>query len=58
LIDALALIIGVTGATGDFFPFDLYPGGLENAASSGGNFGADAFTGDERNFVFHGGISL
>jgi len=58
LIDALALIIGVTGATGDFFPLDLYPGGFENAARSGGNFGADAFTGDERNFVVQSGISL
>ena len=58
LIHALALITGVTGATGDFLPLDLDARSFENAARSGGYFGADAFAGNERNFVFHGSISL
>ena len=58
LIDALSLVGGLIGAAGDYFPLDLHTRGFQNAACGGGHFRADAFTGNKRNWMLHGRISL
>src|SRR5690349_6971708 len=58
LIDALALVRGLADTPANLFPRDFDAGGFQNAPRGGGDFGADAFAGDKRNFVFHGGILL
>ena len=54
--DELALFGGFVGASLDFFPIDFGSGRFEDAARGGGHFRADAFAGDQRDFVSDHGI--
>ena len=58
LIDGLAFFRGFVGAGFEFFPVDLDACGFQDAADGGGDFGADAFAGDQCDLVSHGCIVL
>ena len=49
---------GAFGAGVNFFPVNLDAGGFQDAANGAGDFGADAFAGEQRNFVSHRCILL
>ena len=54
--DELAFFGGFVGAGFNFFPVDFRSCSLEDAARGGGDFRADAFAGDQRDFVSDHGI--
>src|ERR1700682_3925183 len=58
LIDELTGFGGTVGARSELFPVDLHAGGVNNAASGGCHFRADAFPGDQRDFMSHACIVL
>jgi hypothetical protein len=58
LVDELTGFGGAVGAGGKFFPVDLNAGGVDDALGRGGNFGTDAFAGNQRDFVSHMRIVL
>jgi hypothetical protein len=58
LIDELAGFGGAVGARGKFFPLDWHSGGIDDALGGRRNLGADAFAGDNCDFVAHGCIVL
>ena len=50
----LVFLVGL-GAGGEGFPIELEAGSFEDTNGGGGDFGADAVAGDERDFVCHAG---
>src|ERR1700681_2494644 len=58
LIDELTGFGGTVGARSELFPVDLHAGGINNAARGGWHFRADAFPGDQRDFMSHACIVL
>jgi hypothetical protein len=58
LIDQLAGLGGFIGAGFEFFPIDLDAGGFQDAFCGCGDFGPDAFAGDQGYFISHGCIVL
>src|SRR5260370_34423567 len=43
----------VVGARRELFPLDLHAGGIDDAARGRGHFRADAFAGNQRDFMSH-----
>ena len=58
LADQLAFFRALVGAPFQFFPIDLHARGFQDAPHCGGDFRADAFAGDQRDFVSHRCIIL
>ena len=57
-LDVLARFGRFFGAPLDDLPVNGHAGGVQDALRSGSYFGADAFSGDERDLMFHQGIQL
>ena len=57
-LDVLTRFGRFFGAPFDDLPVDGDAGGVQNALGCGSYFGADAFPGDERDFMFHRSIQL
>src|SRR5260221_11822138 len=58
LVDELACFGGAIGARLEFFPLNLHSGGVDDALCGCRYFRADAFAGDQGDFVSHGCIVL